>query len=91
MSDCRGSSTASVAAPGLIPMVFVAGLGSGIQRPFATVIISSLVSSTNYLIPRRVRGACRSMKAGLFEGGGLIISGIDAHIRGSNQHACCKG
>ncbi|MCW8838464.1 MAG: efflux RND transporter permease subunit, partial [Thiovulaceae bacterium] len=38
--------TASIAALGLIPMLFATGPGSEIQRPLAIVIINGLVSST---------------------------------------------
>ncbi|MCU7862448.1 MAG: CusA/CzcA family heavy metal efflux RND transporter [Candidatus Thiodiazotropha sp. (ex Lucinoma borealis)] len=38
--------TASIAALGLIPMLFSSGVGSEVQRPLATVVIGGLVSST---------------------------------------------
>jgi cobalt-zinc-cadmium resistance protein CzcA len=38
--------TASIAALGLIPMLFATGPGSEIQKPLAIVIINGLVSST---------------------------------------------
>ena len=38
--------TASIAALGLIPMLFATGPGSEIQLPLAIVIINGLVSST---------------------------------------------
>jgi len=38
--------TASVAALGLIPMLFASGPGSEIQKPLAAVVIGGLVSST---------------------------------------------
>ena len=38
--------TASVAALGLIPMLFATGPGSEIQKPLAAVVIGGLVSST---------------------------------------------
>ena len=38
--------TASVAALGLIPMLFAAGPGSEIQKPLAAVVIGGLISST---------------------------------------------
>ncbi len=46
--------TASVAALGLIPMLFATGPGSEIQKPLAAVVIGGLVSSTLltlYLLP----------------------------------------
>ena len=46
--------TASVAALGLIPMLFATGPGSEIQKPLAAVVIGGLVSSTFltlYLLP----------------------------------------
>ena len=46
--------TASVAALGLIPMLFASGPGSEIQKPLAAVVIGGLVSSTLltlYLLP----------------------------------------
>ena len=50
--------TASVAALGLIPMLFAAGPGSEIQKPLAAVVIGGLVSSTLltlYLLPTLYR------------------------------------
>lgn len=38
--------TASVAVLGLIPMLFVSGPGSEIQKPLAVVVIGGLISST---------------------------------------------
>jgi cobalt-zinc-cadmium resistance protein CzcA len=38
--------TASIAAFGLIPLLFATGPGSEIQRPLAVVVIGGLVSST---------------------------------------------
>ena len=38
--------TASIAAFGLIPLLFATGPGSEIQRPLAIVVIGGLVSST---------------------------------------------
>jgi cobalt-zinc-cadmium resistance protein CzcA len=38
--------TASIAAFGLIPLIFATGPGSEIQRPLAVVVIGGLVSST---------------------------------------------
>jgi len=38
--------TASVAALGLIPMLFATGPGSEIQKPLAAVVIGGLISST---------------------------------------------
>jgi cobalt-zinc-cadmium resistance protein CzcA len=38
--------TASIAAFGLLPLLFAAGPGSEIQRPLAIVVIGGLVSST---------------------------------------------
>ena len=38
--------TASIAAFGLIPLLFASGPGSEIQRPLAIVVIGGLVSST---------------------------------------------
>lgn len=38
--------TASIAALGLVPLVFAAGVGSEIQRPLAIVVIGGLVTST---------------------------------------------
>ncbi|MEJ2382767.1 MAG: CusA/CzcA family heavy metal efflux RND transporter [Xanthomonadales bacterium] len=38
--------TASIAALGLVPLLFVSGPGSEIQRPLAVVVIGGLVSST---------------------------------------------
>ena len=38
--------TASVAALGLIPMLFAQGPGSEIQKPLAAVVIGGLISST---------------------------------------------
>lgn len=38
--------TASIAALGLIPMLFSSGVGSEVQRPLATVVVGGLVSST---------------------------------------------
>ncbi len=38
--------TASVAALGLVPMIFASGPGSEIQKPLAAVVIGGLVSST---------------------------------------------
>jgi heavy metal efflux system protein len=38
--------TASVAALGLIPMLFATGPGSEIQKPLAAVVIGDLISST---------------------------------------------
>ncbi|MDY6943783.1 MAG: CusA/CzcA family heavy metal efflux RND transporter [Pseudomonadota bacterium] len=38
--------TASIAAFGLIPLLFATGPGSEIQRPLATVVVGGLVSST---------------------------------------------
>jgi len=46
--------TASVAALGLIPMLFATGPGSEIQKPLAAVVIGGLISSTLltlYLLP----------------------------------------
>jgi cobalt-zinc-cadmium resistance protein CzcA len=39
-------TTASVAALGLIPMLFATGPGSEIQKPLAAVVIGGLISST---------------------------------------------
>ncbi len=50
--------TASVAALGLIPMLFATGPGSEIQKPLAAVVIGGLVSSTLltlYLLPTLYR------------------------------------
>jgi cobalt-zinc-cadmium resistance protein CzcA len=50
--------TASVAALGLIPMMFATGPGSEIQKPLAAVVIGGLVSSTLltlYLLPTLYR------------------------------------
>jgi cobalt-zinc-cadmium resistance protein CzcA len=38
--------TASIAAFGLVPLLFATGPGSEIQKPLATVVIGGLVSST---------------------------------------------
>ena len=38
--------TASIAALGLVPLLFATGPGSEIQRPLATVVIGGLVSAT---------------------------------------------
>ena len=38
--------TASIAALGLVPLLFATGPGSEIQRPLAIVVIGGLVSST---------------------------------------------
>jgi cobalt-zinc-cadmium resistance protein CzcA len=38
--------TASIAAFGLIPLLFVTGPGSEIQKPLAVVVIGGLVTST---------------------------------------------
>jgi cobalt-zinc-cadmium resistance protein CzcA len=38
--------TASIAAFGLVPLLFATGPGSEIQRPLAIVVIGGLVSST---------------------------------------------
>ena len=38
--------TASIAAFGLVPMLFASGPGSEVQRPLATVVIGGLLSST---------------------------------------------
>jgi cobalt-zinc-cadmium resistance protein CzcA len=38
--------TASIAAFGLVPLLFASGPGSEIQRPLAIVVIGGLVSST---------------------------------------------
>jgi len=38
--------TASIAAFGLMPLLFATGPGSEIQRPLAIVVIGGLVSST---------------------------------------------
>jgi cobalt-zinc-cadmium resistance protein CzcA len=38
--------TASIAALGLVPLVFASGPGSEIQRPLAIVVIGGLVTST---------------------------------------------
>jgi cobalt-zinc-cadmium resistance protein CzcA len=57
--------TASVAALGLIPMLFATGPGSEIQKPLAAVVIGGLVSSTLltlYLLPTLYK---------VFERGGL--------------------
>jgi cobalt-zinc-cadmium resistance protein CzcA len=46
--------TASVAAMGLVPMLFATGPGSEIQKPLAAVVIGGLVSSTLltlYILP----------------------------------------
>ncbi len=39
--------TASIAAFGLVPLLFATGPGSEIQRPLAIVVIGGLVSSTS--------------------------------------------
>jgi cobalt-zinc-cadmium resistance protein CzcA len=38
--------TASIAAFGLVPLLFAVGPGSEIQRPLAVVVIGGLISST---------------------------------------------
>ena len=38
--------TALVAAFGFVPMAFSTGMGAGVQRPLATVVIGGIVSST---------------------------------------------
>jgi len=38
--------TASIAAFGLVPMLFASGPGSEVQRPLAIVVIGGLLSST---------------------------------------------
>jgi len=38
--------TASIAAFGLVPLLFASGPGSEIQRPLAVVVIGGLVTST---------------------------------------------
>ena len=38
--------TASIAAFGLLPLLFATGPGSEIQRPLAIVVVGGLVSST---------------------------------------------
>jgi len=38
--------TASIAAFGLVPLLFASGPGSEIQRPLAIVVIGGLISST---------------------------------------------
>jgi cobalt-zinc-cadmium resistance protein CzcA len=38
--------TASIAAFGLVPLLFASGPGSEIQRPLAIVVIGGLVSAT---------------------------------------------
>ena len=38
--------TASIAALGLVPLVFASGPGAEIQRPLAIVVIGGLISST---------------------------------------------
>ncbi len=50
--------TASVAALGLIPMLFATGPGSEIQKPLAAVVIGGLISSTAltlYILPTLYR------------------------------------
>jgi cobalt-zinc-cadmium resistance protein CzcA len=39
-------ASASVAALGLVPMLFATGPGSEIQKPLAAVVIGGLISST---------------------------------------------
>ena len=38
--------TASIAAFGLVPMLFATGPGSEVQRPLAIVVIGGLITST---------------------------------------------
>ena len=38
--------TASIAALGLVPLLFASGPGSEVQRPLATVVIGGILSST---------------------------------------------
>ena len=38
--------TASIAALGLVPMLFASGPGSEVQRPLAIVVIGGLLTST---------------------------------------------
>jgi len=38
--------TASIAAFGLVPLLFASGPGSEIQRPLAIVVIGGLITST---------------------------------------------
>jgi cobalt-zinc-cadmium resistance protein CzcA len=38
--------TASIAAIGLVPLLFASGPGSEIQRPLAIVVIGGLISAT---------------------------------------------
>jgi len=50
--------TASVAALGLVPMLFATGPGSEIQKPLAAVVIGGLITSTLltlYILPTLYR------------------------------------
>jgi len=61
--------TASVAALGLIPMLFATGPGSEIQKPLAAVVIGGLVSSTAltlFILPTLYRVFEREDKRGRF-------------------------
>src|SRR5262249_43745860 len=58
--------TASVAALGLLPMLFATGPGSEIQKPLAAVVIGGLISSTLltlFILPTLYKVFERSVKA----------------------------
>lgn len=59
--------TASVAALGLVPMLFATGPGSEIQKPLAAVVIGGLISSTLltlFMLPTLYKVFERNSKAG---------------------------
>jgi len=55
--------TASIAALGLMPLLFMTGPGSEIQRPLAVVVIGGLITSTAltlFILPVRFRRFTRT-------------------------------